>query len=84
MTRALALELQPIRVNCVCPGAVKTPLWGDLTAEHKEGLFKSIGEKAMTGAIGEPEDVAEAYVWLMKDANVTGFVAYSESGTMLT
>lgn len=29
------------------------------------------------------EDVAEAYLWLMKDSNVTGFVASSDSGSKL-
>lgn len=83
MTRNLALDLKPIRVNLVSPGAVDTELWKDFTAEQKEGFFKSISAKVPTGRIGRPEDVAEAYLWLMKDSNVTGFVASTNSGTLL-
>jgi len=83
MTRNLALDLKPIRVNLVSPGAVDTELWKDLSAETKAGLFKGISEKSPTGKIGEPEDVAEAYLWLMKDSNATGVVAISDSGSKL-
>jgi len=80
MARNLALDLKPIRVNLVSPGAVETPLWNDIGKEAKEALFKQLVEKHPTGRIGQPEDVAEAYLWLMKDANATGTVAYSNSG----
>lgn len=52
MTRNLALDLKPIRVNLVSPGAVDTELWKDFTAEQKEGFFKSISAKVPTGRIG--------------------------------
>lgn len=46
MVRGLALDLKPIRVNLVCPGAVDTELWDGMgvTGERKEGMMRSIGE----------------------------------------
>lgn len=53
MTRNLALDLKPIRVNLVSPGAVDTELWKDFTQEQKKGFFKSISEKVPTGRVGK-------------------------------
>lgn len=83
MTRSLALDLKPIRVNCVSPGAVDTELWDHMDPEAKKATLKAIGEGAPTGRVCGPEDVAEAYLWLMKDANVTGSVVSSNSGSLL-
>ncbi|KUJ09755.1 NAD(P)-binding protein [Mollisia scopiformis] len=83
MTRALAIDLKPVRVNLVSPGAVDTELWKDFSAEEKEKFFKEVGEKVPTGRIGRPEDVAEAYLWLMKDSNTTGVVASTTAGNLL-
>ena len=35
------------------------------------------------GRLGRPEDIAECYMWLLKDTNVTGFVACSDAGSKL-
>ncbi len=52
MTRNLALDLKPVRVNLVSPGAIDTELWKDMSAEQKEGMFKSIAGKVPTGRVG--------------------------------
>ncbi|CZR69568.1 related to enoyl-[acyl-carrier-protein] reductase 1 [Phialocephala subalpina] len=83
MTRNLAMNLKPIRVNLVSPRAVDTELWKWMSTEQKEAFFKQIAEKVVTGRVRRPEDVAEAYLWLMKDSNVTGFVAATDSGSKL-
>lgn len=83
MTRNLALDLKPVRVNLVSPGMVDTALWDGVPKESRDGMFKTVGAKMPTGQIGQPEDVAETYLWLMKDKNVTGVVASSDSGSKL-
>jgi len=85
MTRALAVDLAPIRVNLVNPGAVATELWDKfgMNEDQKQESFKTLKAKHLTGEIGQPEDVAEVYLWLMKDRNVTGTVANSDSGAKL-
>lgn len=62
MMRGLALDLAPIRVNLISPGAVMTPLWDGLTPEQVDGFTKLVKDKCTTGEIGKPEDVAESYL----------------------
>lgn len=83
LTKALATDLGPIRVNCVRPGYVKTALWDGMGEEAKKAFFKEAGGKMPVGRVGEVEDVVEAFLWCMKDANVTGTIAGTDSGAML-
>jgi len=67
MMKSIAQEVAPhrIRVNSVCPGAVRTPInmeaWG--TPEAYRELMKLIPYKR----IGEPDDIGRAAVWLASD-----------------
>ncbi|ROV95696.1 hypothetical protein VMCG_07603 [Cytospora schulzeri] len=84
MTRSLALDLKPIRVNLVSPGFVVTEIWDHSHDEKaKEELSQSVAGTMPTGRAAQPEDVAEAYLFLMKDPNVTGSVVDSNSGALL-
>lgn len=80
MTKALALELKPIRVNLVQPGAVDTNLWSHLEAATREKLFKKWESEILTGRVGQPEDVAEAYAYCWRDGNVTGATVQTDGG----
>ena len=62
MSRVLALELRQkkIRVNCVAPGAVDTPmLWNNPNVKS--------GKEKVTGAVGKPDDLAAAICFLASD-----------------
>jgi NAD(P)-dependent dehydrogenase (short-subunit alcohol dehydrogenase family) len=83
LTRALATDLAPLRVNCVSPGVVDTSLWDSMGEEAKRGLLAKISAEVPLGRVGKVEDVAEAYLWLMKDSNVTGTVASTNGGQFL-
>ncbi|WP_055493831.1 SDR family oxidoreductase [Streptomyces sp. TP-A0356] len=83
LTRALALELAPIRVNVVSPGLVRTELWRDLPEEEREGLFESAVASLPVGRVGTPEDVAEAYLYLMRGGYSTGSVVVVDGGGLL-
>ncbi|QIW94757.1 hypothetical protein AMS68_000275 [Peltaster fructicola] len=83
MTRALALDLKPIRVNLVSPGAVETELWDPMGEEAKSALLKRIEGTLPTGRVPGPEDLAEAYLYLMRDNNITGSMISSNGGTLL-
>ena len=67
MMKSLAQEVAPfrIRVNSICPGAIRTPInmeaWG--TPEAYQELLKLIPYKR----IGEPEEIGRAAVWLASD-----------------
>lgn len=82
ITRNLALETarEGIRVNCVCPGYIKTGLtrrvWED--EEATERVLPSIP----MGRIGEPEEIADAIAWLASDraSYVTGLALVVDGG----
>jgi NAD(P)-dependent dehydrogenase (short-subunit alcohol dehydrogenase family) len=78
MTRALALDLAPIRVNVVAPGLIDTPLW-DAFGPQRE-VFAARAAKLPVGRIGRPEEVAEAVLFLMTNGFVTGTVLAIDGG----
>lgn len=83
LTRALAVELAPIRVNAVAPGVVRSPLWADMSEEAREAMYRRIGGKLLVGRVGNPEDLAEAYLFLMRERFITGEVLDVDGGTSL-
>jgi len=84
VVRALAVDLAPVRVNVVQPGFVDTPLWDDMDEATKQATVAAVEKKLLTGKFGLVEDVAEAYLWVLKDNNVTGTVAKTDAGFLLT
>lgn len=83
LTRALAVELAPIRVNAVCPGVVRTELWNDMTETDRDAMYQDLGQRLPIGRVGEPEDLAHAYVYLMREAYSTGQVIVVDGGAVL-
>ena len=83
LTRALALELAPIRVNAVSPGVVRTNLWQNMPAAEREQLFESVGNSLPVGRVGEPHDIAQAYLFLMQEGFSTGQIVVVDGGTVL-
>lgn len=84
MTRNLALDLAPIRVNLISPGAVITPLWDGIPKEQVDAMMEGIKSKNTTGEVGRPEDVAESYLYVMKDWNCSGTIISTNGGGLLT
>lgn len=83
LTRALALELAPIRVNAVSPGVVRTNLWQNMNAAERERLYESVGKNLPVGRVGEARDVAQAYLFLMQEEFSTGQTLVVDGGTVL-
>ena len=83
LTRALALELAPIRVNAVSPGVVRTNLWQSMTAPERERLYESVGNNLPVGRVGEARDIAQAYLFLMQEEFSTGQTLVVDGGTVL-
>jgi len=86
VTRNLALDLAPVRVNLVSPGVVDTDLWrggGIKTEEEVKETLAVAAKGTVTGKPGRVEDVVEGYLAFMKDENVTGSVYSSEGGHLL-
>jgi NAD(P)-dependent dehydrogenase (short-subunit alcohol dehydrogenase family) len=83
LTRALAIELAPIRVNAVSPGVVRTDLWRNMGAAERENLYESVGKSLPVGRVGEAYDIAQAYVFLMQEGFSTGQTVIVDGGMVL-
>jgi NAD(P)-dependent dehydrogenase (short-subunit alcohol dehydrogenase family) len=83
LTRALAVELAPIRVNAVSPGVVRTNLWQNMGAAERENLFESVGKSLPVGRVGEAHDIAQAYLFLMQEGYSTGQTVVVDGGRVL-
>ncbi|EJU04235.1 NADP-binding protein [Dacryopinax primogenitus] len=82
-TRGLALEVAPIRVNAVAPGSVHTEMWEAASPQVVEYLKQSAINSSPLKHCGQPEECAEAYLFLMKCPMMTGSTVYVESGALL-
>ena len=73
LTKALALDLAPaIRVNCICPGAVDTPLLQ--SSIHSDADREAVRARYPLGRIAKPEEIASVAAFLASNgaSNVTG------------
>ena len=83
LTRALAVELAPIRVNLVSPGLVRTPLWAALSESEREELYAASGAALPVGHVGEAEELAQTYLYLMTNRYATGQTVVVDGGGVL-
>ena len=88
LTKTMALELsqQGIRVNAVAPGFINTPLMrGErrgASPEQSKAVVEHWGNETPMGHIGEPEDIANAVLYLCSDEArfVTGHTLVVDGG----
>ena len=83
VTRTLAVELAPIRVNIVIPGFVDTELWANVPADARAEMFRTAAAKLPVGRIGTPDDIAEHYLSFMRGRYVTGQSIVVDGGGVL-
>jgi len=83
MTRGLALDLKPIRVNLISPGGVDTELWNSMAEDKRKAMMESMGKHTATGQIGQVVDVVEAYLYCMRDQNLTGTMISTNGGSLI-
>ena len=83
LTRALAVELAPIRVNAVRPGIVRSPLWSGMSDADRERLYRDTGAAIPVGRVGSVEEIAEGYLSLLTQPYATGAVLTLDGGAVL-
>jgi len=83
LTRALAVELAPIRVNAVCPGVVRTNLWKNMQEQDREAMYANVGNHLLVGRVGEACEIARAYLFLMQEGYSTGQTVVVDGGALL-
>ncbi|KAJ6508488.1 hypothetical protein C8R45DRAFT_1168655 [Mycena sanguinolenta] len=82
LSRALAVDLAPIRVNVVIPGIVNTELAQKITGGDADVLDR-YKAASLTKEIGTPEGSAEAYLFCMRSALATGQGFKIDNGSSL-
>jgi NAD(P)-dependent dehydrogenase (short-subunit alcohol dehydrogenase family) len=83
LTRALAVELAPLRVNIVSPGVVRSPLWSGMDEAAREALYASQAARLPVAHVGRPEEIAQTYVYLMRQTYGTGQTIVVDGGGLL-
>ena len=85
LTRAAAIEYgrEKVRVNCVCPGPIRTPMLGRLLSTRPE-MEQRFASAEPLKRLGEPAEIGEAVAWLCSDAAsyVTGHAMSVDGGYM--
>jgi glucose 1-dehydrogenase len=85
LMKSIAQELAPyfIRVNSIAPGAIRTPI--NLSAWDTQAAYADLMTLVPYKRIGEPDDIAQAAVWLASDASdyVTGATLFVDGGMTL-
>ena len=80
----LALELAPIRVNCVSPGVVDTEWWDRVVpAEQRSAVLESFTASVPVGRVGTPDDVADVISLLVRNGYMSGTVIPVDGGARL-
>lgn len=83
LTKTAALEYAKanIRVNCVCPGLIDTPMVGRLGGSNPE-MVAALTQTEPVGRLGKPTEIGEAAVWLCSDhaSFVTGHSMVVDGG----
>jgi NAD(P)-dependent dehydrogenase (short-subunit alcohol dehydrogenase family) len=80
LARGLALELAPVRVNAVSPGLIATPLWAGMADDKREAMFAGAAQRLPARRVGQPEDVANAVLFLATTSFATGSTVRVDGG----
>jgi NAD(P)-dependent dehydrogenase (short-subunit alcohol dehydrogenase family) len=82
--RGLAVELSPIRVNVVSPGVVDTPMYLRLGEEQRKTMYQQVAASLPVKKVGQAEDIAAAFLFLMGNSYATGTTLYVDGGSMVS
>jgi NAD(P)-dependent dehydrogenase (short-subunit alcohol dehydrogenase family) len=83
LTKSLALELAPIRVNLIAPGVVDTPLSATILGDQLEARREQLRTTLPIGRVVGPADVAALAMHLMTNTAVTGATFDIDGGQQL-
>jgi NAD(P)-dependent dehydrogenase (short-subunit alcohol dehydrogenase family) len=80
LARGLAVDLAPMRVNCVCPGYIRTGVWESIPAETREAQLAAFTKGQPLARVGEVAEAAAPYLYLMAAGYTTGQVLKVDGG----
>lgn len=80
LTRGLALEFAPVRVNCVSPGLVMTEMYDGLGSDARKAMFEGAAARLPAGLIGTPAHIAVQIMAFITNPYITGSTVYVDGG----
>ena len=80
LTQGLAVDLAPVRVNCICPGLILTEVWNSIPEDKRQAQLLQMTAQQPLPRPGEPSEVAQAYLFLMRGGYTTGQVLLIDGG----
>ena len=84
LTRSLALELAPARVNCVSPGIIDTPIRAAMPEAARKEMLAKTAAGLPVGRVGLGEDIALQIMAFMANGFATGSIVYIDGGALVT
>jgi NAD(P)-dependent dehydrogenase (short-subunit alcohol dehydrogenase family) len=84
LARALALELAPVRVNCVSPGIIDTPIRAAMPEAARRDMLAKTAASLPVGRVGVGEDIAQQILAFMTIGFATGSIVYLDGGGLVT
>ena len=84
LARALALELAPVRVNCVSPGIIDTPIRAGMPEAARKDMLAKIASGLPVGRVGLGEDIGMQILAFMANGFATGAIVYIDGGALVS
>jgi NAD(P)-dependent dehydrogenase (short-subunit alcohol dehydrogenase family) len=83
LTRSLALELAPIRVNCVSPGIIDTPIRAAMSEGARQDMLAKVAAGLPVGRVGLGDDIAQQILSFMTNGFATGSIVNIDGGALI-
>ena len=83
LARSLALELAPVRVNCVSPGIIDTPIRAAMPEAARRDMLAKTAAGLPVGRVGVGEDIARQILAFMTIGFATGSIVYIDGGALI-
>jgi NAD(P)-dependent dehydrogenase (short-subunit alcohol dehydrogenase family) len=83
VTKVLAKELAPIRVNAVSPGLTMTTAYKNMDIPSREAMYENAERNLPAGRVATPADIAMAYVMAITNPYMTGSVIDVDGGALI-
>ncbi|NIE79204.1 SDR family oxidoreductase [Asaia sp. As-1742] len=83
LARGLATELAPVRVNCLSPGTIDSELWRARPSSIREAAFSTWKGLTLSGRVALLDEIVDAALFLLDNANMNGTTLYCDGGYAL-
>jgi NAD(P)-dependent dehydrogenase (short-subunit alcohol dehydrogenase family) len=81
MTRSIALECAPARVNCISPGVIDAGRWEKVAQDTRQKTMESAAKRTLVGYVGNPQHIAQTVKFVIECDYLTAEVIYVDGGS---